>query len=220
MTGATGIARVGAESFERLYGESSDPWDYHTSEYEREKYKRTLTALGSRPYRRVLEVGCSIGVFSKLLAARCDSLTAIDFSGRAVDLARERLRLVAGVEVRQASFPEEAPLGDWDLVICSEVLYYLDRSTFGTALDWLRARLQGGTVVLAVSWRGEGTHEPMRGDETHDLLSLALAPWHALDARQPGYRLDRFDGDASITPLNNNAVSDHLADDTPSNSRR
>jgi predicted TPR repeat methyltransferase len=184
-------ARASAESFERLYAASADPWDYDSSEYERGKYAATLAALDGRRYARALEVGCSIGVFSELLADRCGALTALDFSSRAVALARARLRERAHVSVLEASFPEQAPTGRWDLVVCSEVLYYLDRPTLDEATAWLRER----ATVLAVDWRGPSTTEPHDGDEVHDLLRERLALWHVLESRQTGYRLDRFDGD-------------------------
>jgi SAM-dependent methyltransferase len=187
--------RFSRERFDRLYERSDDPWGYVTSGYERDKYAATIAALPPRPLGRVLEVGCSIGVFTALLAPRCRRLVAIDFSARAIELARERLRGQPRVELVRASFPEQAPAGPWDLVVCSEVLYYLDADTFARALDWLAAQLAGGASVLAVSWRGEGRDEPMRGDEAHELMHGRLAGWHALDARRPGYRLDRFDGD-------------------------
>jgi SAM-dependent methyltransferase len=194
-------ASVPADTFERLYTESPDPWDYDSSDYEREKYAATLAALDGRRYDRVLEVGCSIGAFTELLADSCRALVAIDFSARAIELARERLHPAphghSHVTLTQASFPEQVPVGRWDLVVCSEVLYYLDGPTLAQAIDWLDAQLTGGTTVLAVDWRGPITHEPHDGDQVHELLRRRLARWHALEGRQPGYRLDRFDGDAS-----------------------
>lgn len=197
MNAAPRPPRVLREHFEHLYAASDDPWDYRTSEYECEKYADTLAALPERQLGRVLEVGCSIGVFSELLAERCRRLVAIDFSARAVALAREQLAAIANVELAQASFPEQVPDGAWDVVVCSEVLYYLDEPTFELAAAWLAEQLQKGASVLAVSWRGEGSQEPMRGDEAHDSLIERLGRWHALDARRAGYRLDRFDGDDS-----------------------
>lgn len=186
--------RVGRERFERHYAASADPWGYRTSSYERDKYEATLAALPSRSLGRGLEVGCSIGVFTRLLAERCEQLVAVDFSARAIALAREQLHDLANVELTQASFPEQAPPGEWDLVVCSEVLYYLDRQTFAEAVEWLRTRLEQGASVLAVSWRGEGVEEPLSGDEAHDALVRELGRWHVLDGRRDRYRLDRFDG--------------------------
>jgi SAM-dependent methyltransferase len=187
--------RVGAERFENLYASSPDPWNYCTSSYEHEKYADTLAALPFRPLGAVLEVGCSIGVFTRQLAMRCERVVGIDFSPRALALARARLGGLMNVQLRQASFPEQVPDGQWDVVVCSEVLYYLDQEGLRQATRWLSGQLQGGTCVVAVSWRGAGVDEPLRGDDVHDLLASSLARWHTFDARPPGYRLDRFDGD-------------------------
>ncbi|MHB8233843.1 MAG: class I SAM-dependent DNA methyltransferase [Solirubrobacteraceae bacterium] len=197
MTAALGRSRVGRERFERIYEGSEDPWGYTTSEYERAKYADTIAALPPRVLGTVLEVGCSIGVFTALLAPRCRRLVAIDFSSRALEIARERLADAPRVELKQASFPEQAPNERFDLIICSEVLYYLDLPAFTRAVDWLGARLADGASVLAVSWRGQGREEPMTGDEAHDRLTAAMRRWHVLDARHDGYRLDRFDGDGA-----------------------
>jgi predicted TPR repeat methyltransferase len=186
--------RVGAERFERIYRDSDDPWGYCTSDYEREKYAQTLAALPARPIGRALELGCSIGVFTAQLAQRCEQVVALDFAPRALALARERVGELTNVQLLRASFPEQAPAGPWDLIVCSEVLYYLGEDGLLVGARWLAEQLQGGASVVAVSWRGKGSEEPLRGDQTHDLLVGELARWHVLDGRRPGYRLDRFDG--------------------------
>jgi len=183
------------ERFECLYACSEDPWDYRTSAYEREKYAHTLRALPGARLGAVLELGCSIGVFTEQLAARSELVVALDFSPRAIELARERVGGLANVQLVQASFPEELPPGDWDTIVCSEILYYLDPPTFARATRWLAEQLRGGACVLAVSWRGPGLDEPLRGEDVHDVLARELARWHALDERRAHYRLDRFDGD-------------------------
>jgi SAM-dependent methyltransferase len=188
MTGAA------AQRFERLYQASADPWGYRTSSYERDKYAATLDALPRRSHKLCLEVGCSIGVFTRLLAARCEHVVAIDFSLSALELARQQLQDVGNVDLLRASFPEQTPPGSWDVVVCSEILYYLQPPALDEALGWIRAQLGCGASVLAVSWRGVGRDEPLLGDEVHDRLARELADWHALDARRDGYRLDRFDG--------------------------
>jgi SAM-dependent methyltransferase len=195
MSQSKQVVRVGRERFERKYETSKDPWGYRTSAYERDKYAATLAALPPRALTRTLEVGCSIGVFSRLLAARCERLVAIDFSTLALALAREQLVGVVNVELLCASFPEQVPDGEWDLIVCSEVLYYLDEPALLSAIGWLRAHLQRGASVLAVSWRGDGVEEPLSGDEAHERLTGELGRWHALDGRRDAYRLDRFDGD-------------------------
>ncbi len=180
--------------FDRLYRASPDPWGYLTRDYERVKYAATLAALPTLSPGLCLEVGCSIGVFTGLLAARCEHVVAIDFSLGALQLASRRLRGVPNVDLLRASFPEETPPGSWDLTVCSEILYYLHPPALEEAVAWIETQLTCGASVLAVSWRGRGRDEPTTGDEVHDRLARQLAAWHSLDARQDGYRLDRFDG--------------------------
>jgi SAM-dependent methyltransferase len=186
---------MGADEFEGLYAASGDPWNYCDSNYEREKYTRTLAALPSGVLGAALEVGCSIGVFTEQLAKRCAWVLGVDFSMGALEHARARLERLENVRLAEASFPEQAPEGPWDVVVCSEVLYYLDEPGLRAALRWLERQLRAGAYLVAVSWRGVGSSEPLRGDDVHDLLAEQLARWHVLDDRRPGYRLDRFDGD-------------------------
>jgi SAM-dependent methyltransferase len=181
------------ERFERLYHDSPDPWRYRTSGYEQAKYAATLAALPKPAHGLTLEVGCSIGVFTRLLAARCEHIVSIDFSLTAIQLAHQTLAAVNNVDLLRASFPDDTPPGSWDLIVCSEILYYLPPAQLEEAIGWTRTQLGYGTSVVAVSWRGEGRDEPFTGDEVHDRLAADLAAWHTLDARTDGYRLDRFD---------------------------
>ncbi|HTZ85994.1 MAG TPA: SAM-dependent methyltransferase [Solirubrobacteraceae bacterium] len=182
-----------AARFDEIYARSEDPWDYETSAYEREKYAATLAALPQGPVASALELGCSIGAFTQLLAERCERVLALDFSERALALARKRLSETRNVELRQARFPDEAPDERFRVVLCSEILYYLKAPALAQAIGWLAEQLLHGSSVLVVSWRGVGREEPFLGDEVHDRLVCELGLWHAFDGRQEGYRLDRFD---------------------------
>lgn len=184
--------RVEPEYFERLYAEDADPWRFASSVYERDKYAHTLAALGARRYGTALEIGCSIGVFTRQLASRCESVCALDVSTRALDLARQA-GTPPNVHWEHAAFPERMPAGPWDLVVCSEVLYYLDLPAFERAVGHLHDAMEANATVLAVHWRPPTRTYPLRGDEVHDRLVAALGRYHALDERHERYRLDRFD---------------------------
>jgi len=186
--------RVEPRFFDDLYAGSEDPWAFATSAYEREKYGHTLAALGGRRFGRALEIGCSIGVFTEQLAAISTELLAIDVSALALARARRRLGSRPGVSFARMTFPEAMPDGPWRLIVCSEVLYYLDPPAFALALERLKIGLADGATVLAVHWRGPTETYPLRGDEVHDRLVSELGPWHVLDDARPQYRLDRFEG--------------------------
>ena len=52
---------------------------------------------------RTLELGCSVGVFTAMLAPRASHLVAVDFSPTALERARRRVESFDHVEVRQAT---------------------------------------------------------------------------------------------------------------------
>ena len=185
--------RLDREYFENLYAESPDPWSFETSPYERRKYERTLGVLARRRYRRALEVGSSIGVFTAMLAPLCDELLAVDVSERAVAAARERLANFPHVRVERLTLPEETPEGPFDLVVASEVLYYWPEGVVLAALRRFEEILAPGGALLAVHWRKETTTYPLQGDEVHDLLLARTRLTHTTTIVEPEYRLDLFE---------------------------
>ena len=188
--------RLGREYFEGLYAESDDPWNFETSEYERIKYWRTLEVLGERRFERALEAGASIGVFTEMLAGRCDELLAVDVSERAVVEARERLSGCKHVVVERRTLPEEMPDGPFDLIVASEILYYYTREEMVATLRAFERELARGGVLLAVHWRRETRTYPLQGDEVHELLLRHTRLHNTKTIVEPDYRLDLFEDPA------------------------
>ena len=187
--------RLDRDYFEDLYASSPDPWGFETSEYERRKYGRTLGVLANRQrsYHRVLEVGSSIGVFTAMLAPLCDELLAVDISERAIAAARERLKGFPHVRVERRVVPEETPEGPFDLVVASEVLYYLPEDDVLAALSRFEGGLAPGGALLAVHWRKETRTYPLQGDEVHELLLAHTHLSNTATILEPEYRLDLFE---------------------------
>lgn len=147
---------VTPEELDRLYAGNPDPWDFKASAYERLKYRRTLALLPRRGYKRVLEVGCSIGVLGRQLALRSKRYLGLDASPRAVALARASAR--PGMEFRQCVVPQQFPPGPFDLVVLSEVLYFLGVSDVRRLAVRVRAACPRGDVVC-VNFLGPIDHE-------------------------------------------------------------
>ena len=185
--------RLGREYFERLYAESGDPWDFETSEYEQNKYTRTLAVLGERTFPRALEAGASIGVFTEMLAKRCEELIAVDVSVRAVVAARRRLSGLGHVRVERRTLPEEMPDGPFDLIVASEVLYYFPREEMLAILQGFERELARGGTLLAVHWRRETSTYPLQGDEVHELLAQNTRLQNKETIIEPDYRMDLFE---------------------------
>ncbi len=155
--------------FEDLYGEDPDPWGLATRCYEARKYALTVAALPHSRYRSGFEPGCSIGVLSRLLAARCEHLLAVDGIPAAAEQARARTAGLANVEVAELTVPEDWPETTFDLVVLSEVAYYFDREELGELLGRVHRTLEAGGTLMAVHWRGP-TNYPLTGDQAHRLI--------------------------------------------------
>jgi SAM-dependent methyltransferase len=171
------MSRMSSAAFEARYRAEADPWSYADSDYERAKYAATLRACGRGPFRRALELGSSIGVFTALLAPRCEHLVAVEQSPTAIDRARERLagRERGDVELVLGPLPEAIPCGDHDLVVASEVLYYLTSDELTRTLAALERGMEHGARLVAVHWRPPGPERPLSALEVH--AALAAAPW-------------------------------------------
>jgi SAM-dependent methyltransferase len=153
-----------------MYAESTDPWGFASRWYERRKYALTLAALPRERYARGFEPGCSIGVLTGLLATRCDSLLATDVAAAAVAEARQALAPYDWVDVAELAVPHDWPEGGFDLIVLSEIGYYLDADDLEVLLDRAVASLEPGGTLAAVHWRHPVADYPLRGDDVHDLL--------------------------------------------------
>ncbi|MDQ2726640.1 MAG: nodulation S family protein [Actinomycetota bacterium] len=156
--------------FEDLYRRDTDPWRFATSAYEARKYAITLASLPDDHYQRAFEPGCSVGVLTEGLAARCDSVLAVDHMDEAVAAARVRLAGHPGVRVQRRTVPEEWPEGPFDLVVLSEVAYYFDDDGLRRLLAVATASTGPGAVIVAVHWRGV-TDYPLTGDQAHAVMA-------------------------------------------------
>jgi cyclopropane fatty-acyl-phospholipid synthase-like methyltransferase len=162
------------DDFERLFVANDDPWQFRSSAYEQRKRELTLAALPRRRYARAWEPGCANGELSAALAERCDELLATDGSAQAVALATQRLAGFAHVEVRQAWLPAQWPAGRFDLIVISELGYFLDASALDAMARQTLDALGDGGTVLACHWRHPIEHGELDGDEVHSRLHAGL----------------------------------------------
>ena len=176
--------------FEDLYERDPDPWKFRSSAYEESKYANTIAKLARPHYAKALELGCSIGVLTQRLAGVCDEVVAVDTSRRALAVARASCRC-ANVSFRQAHLPD----GEWgsgfDLIVLSEILYYLEV----TALDLLARRIESSisdhAECIAVHWIGN-TDYPLSGDRAVESFMTMLPGRPLLGLRTRNYRLDSW----------------------------
>jgi SAM-dependent methyltransferase len=156
--------------FDDMYAASADPWGFTSRWYEKRKYAISVAMLPRERYADGFEPGCSIGVLSERLAARCDHLLSCDIAAAAVESAGRRTARFPGVRIEQRVFPRDWPDGDFDLIIFSEFLYYFGGDDLQEILDLGIGALRPGGTLLAVHWRHPVEEYPRSGDEVHDIL--------------------------------------------------
>jgi hypothetical protein len=127
--------------FVQLYDRDDDPWQVSERWYERRKRAAVLASLPCERYRLAIEPACGIGVFTGALAARCDQVIAFDAAPNAVRLARARTRDLANVSVQTGLLPDDLPPGPADLLVFSEILYYLSDGQLRDTVDRALAAL-------------------------------------------------------------------------------
>lgn len=147
-----------------------DPWNYRTSPYEIRKRAVTLACLPQRRYASAFEPGCANGVLSEQLLARCDQLLCADASAAALGRAAEQVGARQGLTWRQMTVPDEWPTERFDLIVLSELLYYLDTpACHAVAQRCLRSLRPGGTL-LACHWRQSADDFLSTGEIAHGVL--------------------------------------------------
>jgi len=151
------IARLsGRAAFEAAYTDP-DPWASANPayRYQRRKYEVLLSLLPDRPYRAALDIGCGVGLMSRMLAGRAATVLGLDVAQGAVNTAMAAAAGLPGVRFEQADILDlPASLdGQFDLLILADTLYYLrpldDRLLKHLALRTSRLLAPGGVCLLA-----------------------------------------------------------------------
>lgn len=177
-----------AAHFQRLYAATDDPWNFEASAYEQAKYRHSLAVLGQRHFAAGLEAGCSIGVLTRMLSERCGTLVGIDLVEAPLRLARQRC---PGVRFARMQVPEQWPAESFDLIVLSELLYFLNRTDIIRCAARVAASLRPGGLALLVNWLHQ-TDDPVTGDEAAELFIASSREALAVlrQERTDDYRLD------------------------------
>ncbi|MFH5880553.1 PIG-L family deacetylase [Arthrobacter sp. NA-172] len=178
--------------FDVVHLASSDPWDYASSWYEKRKRALTMAALPDQRYARGLELGCSTGVLSAELAQRCEQLLCVDASGKALEWADARLADNPGATTAHMTVPAQWPDGRFDLVVISEVGYYLSPAELDAVLDKsVDSLLPGGTLVMC-HWRRPISGWSLDGDSVHAAARARLRWPSSAVYREKDFILETF----------------------------
>jgi trans-aconitate methyltransferase len=182
-----------ADYFDHLYAGNADPWGFRDRWYERRKRDLTVASLPHQRYARAFEAGCSLGLVTALLADRCDQLLAVDASEAAVREAAREVAARPNVRVERRLLLDAWPADEqFDLVVLSEVGYYLDETDLVVLLDRAVGSLAPGGVLLACHWRHPVADYPQSGDAVHDAIRQRRALHRAVNHEETDLLLEVF----------------------------
>jgi 2-polyprenyl-3-methyl-5-hydroxy-6-metoxy-1,4-benzoquinol methylase len=118
------------DKFDTLYQLDEDPFNVSTSNYEQHKFNDILSVLEERTFERTLDLGCGPGYLTERFASYSGTITAVDFSEKAIELAKKNCSHCTNVEFVKEDITKFKRQERYDLFFCSEVLYYLDEEGF------------------------------------------------------------------------------------------
>lgn len=188
---------VATPYFDELFAGNDDPWAFRQRWYERRKRALTLAALTRPRYASIFEPGCANGELSAELAPRCDRLVCCDTAAAAVALARTRLLGFPHAQVQQSRLPQEWPTGRFELIVLSELCYYLDADDLGRLIDCALAALTDDGQLLACHWRPQIEGCPQNAEQVHALLQQRLGMRPVVQHHESDFLLDLWSRDAT-----------------------
>jgi SAM-dependent methyltransferase len=163
------------DALDRLHA-VPDPWGVESRWYERRKRALALAMLPRERFGDALELGCSTGVMTEALGRRCQRVVAMDGSARAVQAARSRVHGMPHVDVCRGTIPGDLPEGPFDLVVASEVGYFLSPAGLDALADRLHELVSERGVLLLAHWRHPVAGWPLDGPKVHHRLVHAGLP--------------------------------------------
>ncbi|SDE44810.1 SAM-dependent methyltransferase [Paraburkholderia lycopersici] len=187
-----------AAHFDAQFARGTDPWRYHTSWYEARKRALTLAALPRALYRRAFEPGCASGELSAALAPRCGQLLCADFAPRAVEIARSRLASFAHVQVERRAMPADWPAARFDLIVVSEIAYYLGEAGCAEMATLAATALEADGTLLCCHWRHGGEAWMVDSTRVHDIFAhqaLRASLHRVVHAEDADFLLDVWSAD-------------------------
>ncbi|WP_326542445.1 class I SAM-dependent DNA methyltransferase [Pseudorhodoferax sp.] len=166
------------DHFETLYAGSADPYGARTRWYEQRKRALLLASLPHQRFRNGYEPGCGNGELTARLALRCDRLLAADFSAQVLRTARQRTAALPQVRLVQQVLPNQWPVTEqFDLIVLSEVLYFLPIDAVRSVARHCARGLAADGVLVACDWRPDFAGRACATEAVHaELGRIGLHP--------------------------------------------
>ncbi|KAB1640846.1 bifunctional PIG-L family deacetylase/class I SAM-dependent methyltransferase [Gulosibacter chungangensis] len=179
------------ETFDALFKTVPEPWDFN-DDYERRKRAILLASLPKARYQNALELGSATGALTAELAERCDRVVGVDASETAVRDARKRLAGLENVKLVPCVIPRESPdVRAADLVVMSEIGYFLTRNELEETFAQIEATIGPDSDVLLCHWLHPINGWSLMGEDVHE--AAHARGWKPrVTHREPDFLLEIF----------------------------
>ena len=159
--------------FEAMYGATDDPYELRSRWYEQRKRAVLMASLPRARYASAYEPGCGAAELTVELAQRCDAVLASDFSAHAVAAARRRTASLGNVRVEPHTLPADWPVdaAPFDLIVLSEVGYFLEAPAMQKVSALCAATLGPGGTLVACDWRPDFRERALATNRVHGMLA-------------------------------------------------
>lgn len=155
----------------------ADPWGYKSRWYEARRRQLIAAMLPHAHLGEVLELGCSTGLITALLAPRAQRVLAMDVSFAAVDKARQRLQAQPHVQVLHANLVTDWPADRFDSFLVCDVGYYLQQPQLEQLARQMSGSARPHSFVLVAHWRHAFAQVVTPTEQVHKILAVGLG-WH------------------------------------------
>lgn len=172
----------------RLYFETRyrkvDPYLTTIDPKEKEKIETTFNLIKEHHYKNILDIGCGEGYLEEKLLTVADKITALDISKLALNRAKIRIGNYPNIKFTRQDILKYKPKEKFDLIICSEILYYLHMKDIVFLADKLVAWLLEGGYLLLVHIYGRNEDE-----KGIPLKSIGAKNIHPVFTNKPGLKI-------------------------------
>jgi SAM-dependent methyltransferase len=154
----------GQAEMDQAFQPREDPWGYTTDSYQKARISSELAMLDAvrrgQRFGKVMEIGCAEGIFTELLASRCDALLAVDLSRVALERARRRLSGSNRVQLAEWDLRLDPVPGAYDLIVVIHALEYIRNPlTARKVREKLVGGLRPGGHLLVGTMTGGAIHQ-------------------------------------------------------------
>lgn len=178
---------ISLSGFEAKFEADADPWDTWRSRYEAVKRDALSKAIGLRSYARGLELAAGNGSNTPMIAARTRRLLVTDGTRAGAALMQRRFASSPRISVVRHDAGTSLPGHRFELIVISELLYYLGDQAFAVLAGEVgRTLAPGGRLVMLHHEQNFADRARQAGSVHRDFLARlqpALTPVCSLKAR-------------------------------------